>query len=134
MSSGIEIPIFYVSEFPDYVNVIAITKDQKFIIIVEQYRHGIQRICFELCVGDIRLGEGPLLATQRELLEETGFYRGEWTFLESYAPNASGATNFCHSFLAKDVEKHTEQQLEITEDIKVHLLSEKELRIVIENG
>ena len=50
MPSGQEINDFYVEELPDWVNVIAITKEGNFLI-EEQYRHGVGRICYELCAG-----------------------------------------------------------------------------------
>lgn len=56
MPSGLEIPDFYVEELPDWVNVIAITKDGLFVI-EEQYRHGIQKVCFELPAGELEPGE-----------------------------------------------------------------------------
>ena len=133
MPSGVEIPDFYVSEFPDWVNIIAITKEGQFVI-EEQYRHGIQKVCYELCAGDVEPGEDPLTAAKRELLEETGFSGGTWSYLGSYAPNASGANNVCHSFLAEGVDKRTDQQLEQTEDIKVHLLTEQELKTLLDNN
>ena len=133
MPSGVEIPDFYVSELPDWVNVIAITKDNLYII-EEQYRHGIKQVCFELCAGEIDRGEDPLLAAKRELLEETGFEGGTWKYLGAYVPNASGATSTCHSYLATGVEKIQHQTLEATEDIKVHLVSKEELMTLLLNN
>lgn len=133
MPSGVEIIDFYVSELPDWVNVIAITVDQQYVI-EEQYRHGIKRVCFELPAGNINSGEEPLNAARRELLEETGFSGGEWSYLGSFVPNASGANNVCHSFLALNVEKSDEQQQETTEEIKVHLMCEKEVRAILNKG
>lgn len=127
MPSGVEIPDFYISELPDWVNIIAITKDGKFII-EKQYRHGIQKVCYELCAGDVEPDEDPLSAAQRELLEETGYAGGEWSYLGSFATNASGANNYCHSFLVKGVELKASQHLETTEDIELQLLEEKDIK------
>lgn len=133
MPTGVEIPDFYISELPDWVNVIAITKDGKYVI-EEQYRHGLQRTCLELCAGDVEPGEDPLFAAQRELLEETGYAGGKWSSLGSYAPNASGANNLCHSFLAEGVTLQQAQNLERTEDIKIILFSENELKDALMNN
>ena len=116
----------YVLEYPDWVNVIAVTKDGDYVM-VEQYRHGLQEVAFELCAGVIEEGETPEEGARRELLEETGFGGGEWSLLTEICGNPSVTNNMTHCFLAKGVEKISEQHLDRTEDIKVHLVSREEL-------
>lgn len=125
--TGVELEDFYVLEYPDWINVIAITEDGKYII-EEQYRHGIQKVCVELCAGNVESGETPLETAQRELLEETGYGEGEWSIIGKYAPNASAMTNYCHCFLAKGVKKLQNQQLDQSEHIKIRLVSEDTLK------
>lgn len=131
--SGCEMEDFYVMEYPDWVNVIAITEDNRFII-EEQYRHGLQRINFELCAGCVEQGESPLEAAKRELLEETGFGGGEWDEFMVSAPNPNSMSNVCHTFLAKGVRLVSEPHREKTEDIKVHFLTLDELTKVLNEG
>lgn len=133
MPSGLEIPDFYVEELPDWVNIIAITKDGKFVM-EEQYRHGIQKVCFELPAGVVEPGEDYLHAAQRELKEETGYSGGQWSPFGAYSPNTSGCNNTCYSFLAKGVEKTSAPKREPTEDINIHLVSKEELRTKLLNG
>ena len=133
MPTGVEIPDFYVSELPDWVNIIAVTKEGKYII-EKQYRHGVQQVCYELCAGVVEQGEEPLISAQRELLEETGYEGGQWRFLGSFAINASGANNFCHSFLAEGVELKDTPQLETTEDIQIQLLDRIEVKQLLQNN
>ena len=64
-------PEYYVLEYPDWVNVIALTADGQ-MILERQYRHGLGKTCYELPCGVIEEGETPLEAAKRELLEETG--------------------------------------------------------------
>ena len=69
---GKKIPEYYVLEYPDWVNVIARTKDGEFIF-VRQYRHGLGVTEYELCAGVCEKSDkSPLDAAKRELAEETG--------------------------------------------------------------
>ena len=68
-------PEFYVLEYPDWVNVLAITSDDEFVMI-RQYRHGLGQTRYELCAGVVDPGESPLEAAKRELSEETGYGGG----------------------------------------------------------
>ena len=133
MPSGLEIPDFYVEELPDWVNVIAITKEGEFLV-EEQYRHGIGRVCFELCAGIIEDDETPLDAAKRELLEETGYVSDSWMEFGSYVPNTSGCNNCCYSFIATNIEKISEQSLDKTEEITIHIVKEKQLKEMMFDG
>lgn len=124
---------YYVLEYPDWVNVIAITKDG-LMVMERQYRHGLGNTCFELPCGVIEEGETPLEAAQRELLEETGFAGGEWTPWMVLSPNPATSTNLAHSFLAVGVEKVSGQHLDATEDIEVFLLEPQFVRELLDNN
>ena len=63
---------FFVIETNDWVNVLAVTCDQE-IILVRQFRYGTEEYSLEPPGGVIEKGEDPILAGQRELLEETGY-------------------------------------------------------------
>lgn len=99
---------YYVLEYPDWVNVIAITKDGKFVM-ERQYRHGLQVNSTEIPCGVMEQGEAPLQAAQRELLEETGYTGGEWSEIMTICANPGSQNNLTHCFLAKGVEKTGEQ-------------------------
>ena len=72
LPNGHRNPEFYVQEFPDWVNVIALTEEGLFVF-EKQYRHGLRMTGYELCAGVIEEGESPLEAAKRELQEETGY-------------------------------------------------------------
>ena len=123
---------YYVLEYPDWVNVIAITKDGQFVI-ERQYRHGLGVNSIELPCGVMEKGETPLAAAQRELREETGYGNGKWSKLMTIAPNPGSMSNLTHCFLAVGVEKISEQLLDVTEELTVHLMSEDEIKSLLEN-
>lgn len=127
LPNGNEILSYYVFEYPSWVNVIAITKDQKFLL-VRQYRHGLRGYFMELCAGVCEEGEEPIVSARRELLEETGYGNGDWELLTAVSANGSSTNNITYCFLATNVEKISEQHLEPSEDITVHLLSLDEVR------
>lgn len=117
---------YYVLEYPTWVNIIARTRDGKYVM-VEQYRHGLQEIFTELVAGIAEPGEQPIEAARRELLEETGYGNGEWRLNMVICANPGSQNNFTYSFIADGVEKISEQHLDTTEDVEVKLLDESEV-------
>ena len=67
LPSGTQIPTWFILEFPDWINVIAITKDGK-MVMEDQYRHALGETHYELVAGVIDPGETPLEAAKRELI------------------------------------------------------------------
>lgn len=128
LPDGRRIPDYYVFEYPDWVNVIAITSEGRFVFI-DQYRHGLGQTDYEIPAGVAEPTDASMLAAaQRELAEETGYGGGEWRELMVTAPNPSTQNNLTHCFLATGVERLGEQQLDASEDIRVHLLTAGEVR------
>ena len=110
------------------------TRDGQFVFI-RQYRHGIQETSYELCAGVCEEEDGsPMVSAQRELLEETGYGNGVWKEFMQISPNPSTHTNITYCFLTTDVEKISEQQLEDTENLTVHLLSLQEVKELLQQG
>ncbi len=133
LPSGVDLDDYYVIERPKLVHVIAITKEGLFIC-ERQYRYAINRFCLEICGGIVESRETPLESAQRELLEETGFAGGKWTLLGELAVDPSNMTEISYSFLAKDVIKISEQNLEKTEELDVVLLTKNEIQQALQNG
>jgi 8-oxo-dGTP pyrophosphatase MutT (NUDIX family) len=117
---------FYVLEYPDWINVIAITPDDHFVF-VRQYRYALDLDSVELCAGVIEPNETPEEGARRELLEETGFGGGEWKEFMTIGQNPSTCDNLTHCFIATGVEKIQDQHLDRTEDIDVVLLSREQV-------
>ena len=132
LPTGVENPEFYVLEYPDWVNVIAITKEGEFVMI-RQYRHGLGETRYELCAGVSEEGEDPVESARRELYEETGYGGGEWQLWMTISANPSTTNNLTYCYLATGVERISSQHLEETEDITVHLLTEAEVKALLVN-
>lgn len=126
LPSGAVVPEWYVFEFPDWVNVIAITREGRFVMI-SQYRHGLGETRYELVAGTCEEGETAEQSARRELLEETGYGGGEWRQFMTTSANPTNHNNRIYTFLAIGVEPQQEQHTEPTEDIEVHLFSADEV-------
>lgn len=107
-------------EYGTWTNILALTKQEE-VILIKQYRHGVQKVIWELPGGVVEQNETPLEGARRELLEETG-YAGD-TFIETgrVYPNPANQTNVHHSFLVLNAQKMSKQTLDATEDIDVYL-------------
>ena len=132
LPNGVVNDEFYVLEYPDWVNVMAITNDGDFVF-VRQYRYALDLDSVELCAGVIEPGEQPVDGAKRELLEETGYGGGTWREIMTIGQNPSTCNNWTHCFVATDVERLQDQQLDRTEDIDVLLLSRDELLTMMRN-
>lgn len=132
LPTGAVVPKWYVFEFPDWVNVIALTKDEEFVMI-SQYRHGLGRTCYELSAGCCEEGESHLESAQRELLEETGYGGGEWREFMVTSANPTNHNNLVYTFLATGVEPLAEQHTEAGEDIRVELMTREEVESLLSN-
>jgi ADP-ribose pyrophosphatase len=106
-----------VFEYPDWVDVIALTADHN-VVLVDQYRHAVGQIRTEFPAGAVDEAEAPLAAIKRELLEETGYASQEWHLLGSVPVNPVLQTNRIHCFLALGAQKVAEQDLDEGEAIR----------------
>lgn len=133
LSNGTVIAPFYVNHVPDFVVVLPVTEEGN-VILVRQYRHGIEKILLELPAGCIEMGEEPEKAAHRELFEETGCIGGIWKFLFKLSPDASKSSNYAWCFLAEGVKKTQSQHLDKTEEIEVVEMSISELEKILKEG
>ncbi len=91
---------FVVARCPDWVNVVAVTPSGS-IVLVRQFRFGINAFSLEVPGGVIDAGEDPLVAGLRELSEETGYGGGRARLMGSVHPNPAIMDNRCHLVLVE---------------------------------
>jgi len=124
---------FDIVQCSNWVNVIAITPDQK-IVLIKQYRHGTDSYTTEIPGGAINHNEDPLIGAQRELEEETGYTSTDWKKLGSVEVNPAFMTNSCHTFLALNAVKTKEQNLDPFEEIEVFLEDVGGIKTLVKSG
>ncbi|MCU0722375.1 MAG: NUDIX hydrolase [Planctomycetes bacterium] len=122
-----------VLEAPDWVNVLAITAAGK-IVAVRQHRFGTGKTTTELPAGIVEAGESHRAAGERELLEETGYAGGDWTYLGAVEPNPAFLPNLCHHWLARGAERVSEPAPDETEEIETVEMGIDEVRREIAEG
>lgn len=116
-----------VLESRDWVNVVALTSDNK-IIVVRQHRFGTGRETTEIPAGIVEHGETSKEAAIRELQEETGYTTDNWKYLGYVEPNPAFIDNKCHHWVARDVVKTAPTSLDLGENLTVSELTFEELR------
>jgi ADP-ribose pyrophosphatase len=127
MSDGRIVDDYYVLEYPDFANALAITEDNK-VLMVQQYRQAAGIISLEVPGGVVDEGEEPEQAIKRELLEETGYEFNDIELVSVLYPNPSTANNKCHFYLAKGGKKIKEAHLDDLEELIVEEYTIPELK------
>lgn len=112
---------FSVIHAPDWVNVIALTATGE-MVLVRQFRFGVDDFSLEIPGGVIDSGEDPVAAGLRELVEETGFGGGVARLLGSVHPNPAIQDNRCHLVVVEGVTAQASMDWDPDEEIEVVVL------------
>lgn len=121
---------YYVLEYPDWANAIALTKDNK-ILMVRQYRHAGDIISLELPGGVVDAGEAPEEGIRRELREETGYTFGSCERIATLFANPATANNRTYTYLLKDGVKTQDQELDEHEILQVEEYTIAEVKAML---
>lgn len=124
---------YYTLEFPNWANVVPVTKNMD-IILIKQYRVGIEDFCIEIPGGTGEIGENPEIVAERELLEETGYKCEELQFLNKVSANPALNNNFVFGYLGINAELVQEQNLDEHEDIEIIKVPIDKIPSMIKNG
>ena len=112
-----EIDILVVSS-GDAANVIPITEDLD-VVLVKQFRFGIQQDTIEIPGGLINIGEQPLTGIKRELSEETGYTGEQWECLGKLPFNPVYHKNYIHHYIVENVQLTDETNFDLGEHIEI---------------
>jgi len=118
---------------PDYINVVAVTADEKFLCF-RQTKYAIEGTSLAPVGGYIEPNENPFAAAQRELLEETGYEAGEWIELGSYRVDANRGAGTGHLFLARGAYRVREPHADDLEEQELLQLSRTQVEAALRDG
>lgn len=104
LPTGEQIADYYQVRLADYALVFAVTEADD-VLLLRQYKHGVGRVCVGFPGGALAGAEPPLMAAQRELLEETGHVSPDWRSLGSFVTNGNQRCNVAHLFVARGCRK-----------------------------
>ncbi len=124
---------FVVLEAPDWVNVVALTTAGE-VVLVKQFRHGVEQVTLEVPGGMIDPGEDPVAAALRELEEETGYRGGQALLLGYVLPNPAFMNNRCYTVLVQGVEPKGQVQPDLFEYLEARLVPIRRLPHLLAGG
>lgn len=125
---------FFVLDSDEWVNIIPVTANDE-IVLIHQYRHGIDDITLEIPGGMVDADDSsPLHAARREMQEETGYDTEDVIPLGAIHPNPAIQGNRCHTFLARNVSKQFETNFDTTEETEVVLVPYRQIPDLVRQG
>lgn len=101
------------------VTILPITKEKKIILVIEPRVFTKRTVGVEAPAGYVEDFERPIEAAERELLEETGLKSKEIIQLREYYCDVGSFAGITSSFIAKECEKVSEQNLDEDEFIAI---------------
>jgi ADP-ribose pyrophosphatase len=118
---------------PDFVNVVAVTADERFLCF-RQVKYGVEGTTLGIVGGFVEEGEEPIQAARRELLEETGYKSTNWTPLGSYRVDPNRGVAMGHFYLALQARYITPRSADDLEEQDLVLLTRPEIETALAAG
>jgi ADP-ribose pyrophosphatase len=133
LSNGEVMDDYYISKLGDVAMIVPVTEEGEFVF-VRQYKHGIREITLEFPAGIVEAGQTPVQAAYAELEQETGICAKNIVSLGDLRTMPSKNFAALYGFVAFNVSISKAQQLDVSEEIEVIKLKEKEVETKILNG
>lgn len=124
---------FVVIEAPGWVNVVAHTADDR-LVLVRQFRHGINDLSLEIPGGVIEPGEDAVSAGLRELREETGYTGGTARLIGSVHPNPALQSNRSHFVLVEGAARSHATEWDADEELAVTEMPVRDVLALARSG
>ncbi len=118
---------------PEYVNVAAITDDDRWLCF-RQRKYAIDGESLAMVGGYLEPGEEPLAAAKRELREETGCEADEWIDLGHYCVDANRGAGIGHLYLARRARRMAKPIVDDLEEQHLQLLTRAEVEAALRAG
>lgn len=133
LPDGRQVRDYHQVYFPDYVTLVALTTDDRYILI-EKYNHGYRRACMLFPGGIRNPDETPRRAAARELREETGYATRRWRLLGCFIPHSNYGCGRVHLFLGEGCRPVAAPDSGDLETMNLHLLPHERLRRYMRRG
>ena len=114
--------------------VIVPVLDNGKLVFGRQFRYPLGQALLEFPAGKIDPGEAPENTAKRELLEETGFSSDQWRHVGVVHPCVGYSNERIEIFMARDLRRQSEQNLDHGESIDVLELHLNEALEAVRNG
>ncbi|NOX61572.1 MAG: NUDIX hydrolase [Chloroflexi bacterium] len=118
---------------PAYVAVFGVREDGR-VVAVQEYKHGPGRVALQPPAGFLEPNENPLVAAQRELLEETGYAAREWRLMGRFHTDGNRGMSLGHYFFATGLHQVAEPNANDLGQVTPVLLTPDELHERVMQG